>query len=90
MNGGHRSDPHDDADHDRDAPQALLEALAKQAGIDTDDINEQDVGPTWGSRDLEEGDQGLIVVLVRDLALHLVPVRVEDGGRRDGRACSTT
>ena len=42
---------------------ALLQALAKQAGIDPSDINQQDVGPTWGKEISRKALTGLIVVL---------------------------
>ena len=38
--------------------------LAKQAGISTDAINEQDVGPTWGSTISAKALQGLIIFLI--------------------------
>jgi preprotein translocase subunit SecF len=48
---------------DREESDALLTALAKQAGIDTGDINQQDVGPTWGKEISRKALSGLIVVL---------------------------
>ena len=45
---------------DRDA---LLSALAKQAGINQNDINQTDVGPTWGSEISRKALFGLVVVL---------------------------
>ena len=44
--------------------QDLREALAKQAGINVDEISEQDVGPTWGSQISRKAIEGLIVFLV--------------------------
>jgi preprotein translocase subunit SecF len=44
--------------------QDLREALAKQAGINVDQISEQDVGPTWGSQISRKAIEGLIVFLV--------------------------
>jgi preprotein translocase subunit SecF len=41
----------------------LLSALATQAGITQNDINQQDVGPTWGSEISRKALVGLIVVL---------------------------
>lgn len=41
----------------------LLSALATQAGITQNDINQQDVGPTWGSEISRKALIGLIVVL---------------------------
>ncbi len=41
----------------------LLAALATQAGITQNDINQQDVGPTWGSEISRKALIGLIVVL---------------------------
>jgi preprotein translocase subunit SecF len=43
---------------------ALLKALADQAGISVSDISRQDVGPTWGSEISKKAVRGLIVVLV--------------------------
>jgi preprotein translocase subunit SecF len=48
---------------DREESDALLAALAKQAGIDSGDINQQDVGPTWGREISKKALSGLIVVL---------------------------
>jgi preprotein translocase subunit SecF len=44
--------------------EALIKALADQAGISPSDINQQDVGPTWGSEISKKAVRGLIVVLV--------------------------
>jgi preprotein translocase subunit SecF len=44
--------------------QDLREALAKQAGINVDEISEQDVGPSWGSQISRKALEGLIVFLV--------------------------
>jgi preprotein translocase subunit SecF len=44
--------------------QDLREALAKQAGINVDEISEQDVGPTWGSQISRKALEGLIIFLV--------------------------
>ena len=41
----------------------LLAALAAQAGVTQNDINQQDVGPTWGSEISRKALIGLIVVL---------------------------
>jgi preprotein translocase subunit SecF len=41
----------------------LLAALAKQAGVTQNDINQQDVGPTWGSEISRKALIGLVVVL---------------------------
>ncbi len=41
----------------------LLAALATQAGVSQNDINQQDVGPTWGSEISRKALIGLIVVL---------------------------
>jgi preprotein translocase subunit SecF len=41
----------------------LLSALADQAGISPNDINQQDVGPTWGSEISRKALIGLVVVL---------------------------
>ncbi len=48
---------------DRAQSDALLQALAKQAGIDPSNINQQDVGPTWGKEISKKALTGLIVVL---------------------------
>jgi preprotein translocase subunit SecF len=48
---------------DRAESEALLSALAVQAGIDPGDINQQDVGPTWGREISKKALTGLIVVL---------------------------
>jgi preprotein translocase SecF subunit len=44
--------------------QDLLDSLAKQAGVTSDDINIQDVGPTWGAQISKKMLQALIVFLV--------------------------
>ena len=43
---------------------ALLEALARQAGIRVEEISRQDVGPTWGSEISRKALQGLAIFLV--------------------------
>jgi preprotein translocase subunit SecF len=48
---------------DRTQSDALLQALAKQAGIDPSNISQQDVGPTWGKEISKKALTGLIVVL---------------------------
>jgi len=48
---------------DRAQSDALLSALAAQAGIGSGDINQQDVGPTWGKEISKKALTGLIVVL---------------------------
>lgn len=45
---------------DRDA---LLSALAEQAGVSPNDISQQDVGPTWGSEISRKALIGLVIVL---------------------------
>jgi preprotein translocase subunit SecF len=55
--------------------QSLTEALAKQAGIQSDDINVKDVGPTWGSEISKKAVRGLIIVLLA-IALYIT-VRFE-------------
>ncbi len=42
----------------------LLRSLADQAGISTADINQQDVGPTWGKEISRKALSGLILVLL--------------------------
>jgi preprotein translocase subunit SecF len=42
----------------------LLTALAEQAGIDTDDISVEDVGPKWGQQISAKALQGLLIFLV--------------------------
>jgi preprotein translocase subunit SecF len=49
---------------DREQSDALLKALAEQAGIDTADINQQDVGPTWGKVISRKALTGLVLVLL--------------------------
>jgi preprotein translocase subunit SecF len=44
--------------------QDMREALANQAGINVDEISEQDVGPTWGNQISRKALEGLIVFLV--------------------------
>jgi preprotein translocase subunit SecF len=48
---------------DRTQSDALLRALASQAGIEVGDINQQDVGPTWGKEISRKALSGLFVVL---------------------------
>ena len=49
---------------DREQSDALLKALADQAGISTADINQQDVGPTWGKVISKKALTGLVLVLL--------------------------
>jgi preprotein translocase subunit SecF len=49
---------------DREQSDALLKALADQAGIDAADINQQDVGPTWGKVISKKALTGLVLVLL--------------------------
>ncbi|MBI3649349.1 MAG: protein translocase subunit SecF [Actinobacteria bacterium] len=44
--------------------EILLKALADQAGITTSDINQTDIGPTWGGEISKKAVRGLIVVLL--------------------------
>ncbi len=44
--------------------QALIDTLAKQAGIQSSDVNIQDIGPTWGKEISRKALQGLVVVLL--------------------------
>jgi preprotein translocase subunit SecF len=53
----------------------LREALATEAGISPDEINEQDVGPTWGSTISRKAITGLLVFLV--LVTLYITVRFE-------------
>ena len=46
----------------RDA-DTLLDALAAQAGVERDELNVEDVGPTWGSEISRKAIQGLVVVI---------------------------
>jgi preprotein translocase subunit SecF len=48
---------------DRAQSDVLLNALADQAGIEVDEINQQDVGPTWGEEISRKALTGLFVVL---------------------------
>jgi preprotein translocase subunit SecF len=43
--------------------QALVRALASQAGITAQEVNVEDVGPTWGSEISNKAIRGLIMVL---------------------------
>jgi preprotein translocase subunit SecF len=43
--------------------QALIDALAKQAGIQATDVNITDIGPTWGAEISRKAFTGLIIVL---------------------------
>jgi preprotein translocase subunit SecF len=47
-----------------DQSAALLDALAAQAGIDRSEINQQDVGPTWGHEISRKALSGLVIVLI--------------------------
>ncbi len=42
----------------------LVADLAKQAGISADDVNVEDIGPTWGSEISRKALRGLVVVLL--------------------------
>jgi preprotein translocase subunit SecF len=44
--------------------QDMREALATQAGINVDEISEQDVGPSWGSQISRKAIEGLFIFLV--------------------------
>jgi preprotein translocase subunit SecF len=50
------------SDEGRDA-EAILEDLARLAGVDRADISVEDVGPTWGSEISRKAIQGLVIVL---------------------------
>jgi len=50
--------------------QTLTEALAKQAGINSDEVNVKDVGPTWGSEISKKALRGLVIVLLA-IALYI-------------------
>jgi preprotein translocase subunit SecF len=50
--------------------QALTDALAKEAGIQSSDVNVKNVGPTWGSEISKKAIRGLIVVLLA-IALYI-------------------
>ncbi len=52
------------------ASQALTEALAKQAGIRSDEVNVKDIGPTWGSEIKNKAIRGLLIVLA-GIALYI-------------------
>ncbi|MEX0833177.1 MAG: protein translocase subunit SecF [Actinomycetota bacterium] len=43
---------------------SMIDALATQAGVSPDEINRQDVGPTWGEQISRKALQALIVFLV--------------------------
>ncbi len=47
-----------------DQSQTLLNGLAHQAGINPNEISQQDVGPTWGAEISKKAVRGLIVVLL--------------------------
>lgn len=49
------------SDQDR---TALVDALAKQAGVTPNDVSRTDVGPTWGSQISHKAVFGLIAVLI--------------------------
>jgi preprotein translocase subunit SecF len=49
---------------DAQKQQQLLGDLAKQAGISTQDVNVQDIGPTWGAEISKKAIRGLVVVLL--------------------------
>jgi preprotein translocase subunit SecF len=44
--------------------QRLLSALADQAGISVSDINQTDIGPTWGGEISKKAIRGLFIVLI--------------------------
>ncbi|MGE5227937.1 MAG: protein translocase subunit SecF [Planctomycetaceae bacterium] len=44
--------------------QQLLSDLAKQAGVSPQDVNVQDIGPTWGAEISKKAIRGLVVVLL--------------------------
>jgi preprotein translocase subunit SecF len=49
---------------DANGGDALLDALAEQAGISRADISQQDVGPTWGREISRKALSGLVIVLL--------------------------
>ena len=49
---------------DADGGDALLDELAKQAGVSRAEISQQDVGPTWGREISKKALTGLIAVLL--------------------------
>jgi preprotein translocase subunit SecF len=44
--------------------EQLIGDLAKQAGISQDDVNVEDIGPTWGSEISKKALRGLVIVLL--------------------------
>ncbi len=60
---------------DADGGDAVLDALAEQAGIPRADISQQDVGPTWGREISRKALSGLFIVLLA-IALY-ISVRFE-------------
>jgi preprotein translocase SecF subunit len=44
--------------------QRLIGDLAKEAGISVDDVNVEDIGPTWGSEISRKALRGLVIVLL--------------------------
>ena len=60
---------------DADGGDAVLDALAEQAGIPRADISQQDVGPTWGREISKKALSGLFFVLLA-IALY-ISVRFE-------------
>jgi preprotein translocase subunit SecF len=44
--------------------QKLIGELAGQAGISPDDVNVEDIGPTWGSQISQKALRGLVIVLL--------------------------
>ena len=48
---------------DVDDSDALLAALAEQAGVDVTEVSVEDIGPTWGAESRRRRSRGLVVVL---------------------------
>jgi preprotein translocase subunit SecF len=70
VNGGQQVQIRTESLTNNGESQALTEALAKQAGIRSDEVNVKDIGPTWGSEIKDKAIRGLFIVLA-GIALYI-------------------
>ena len=67
----------------RTCASQVQEAFAEAAGVDPADVSVASVSSTWGEEITQQGDHRPRRVPRADRRVHLVPLRVADGARRD-------
>jgi preprotein translocase subunit SecF len=64
LSGGDQVSIRTDSLSDIQDPTAFRQALARQAGIQAEQVNVEDIGPTWGQQISRKALRGLLLVLV--------------------------